>query len=56
MIAQLGPYLIHTHDCSVFKYMTAEAGIGALEIPWYPELGRVVNDLDKDHAAFHSKM
>ena len=25
MIAQLGPYLIHTHDRSVIKYMTAES-------------------------------
>jgi hypothetical protein len=55
MIAQLGPYLIHTHDRSVVKYMTVEAGTRALENPWDPELGRVVTELDKDHAAFHSE-
>ena len=55
MIAQLGPYLIHTHDRSVVKYMTAEAGTRALESPWDPELGRLVTELDKDHAAFHSE-
>ena len=35
--------------------MTVEAGSYALESPWDPELKRIVTDLDKDHAAFHSE-
>ena len=55
MIAQLGPYLIHKHNQTVVRYMTADAGTRALENPWDPELGRAVTDLDKDHAAFHNE-